>query len=55
MKTELSLIAINTLTLLLGCPLVMTLDPSLKFSQYGYAAWTAQNGFSLGELHTMRR
>jgi hypothetical protein len=45
MKPVLALITIGTLTLLLGCPLVLALDPSLDVSQYAHSAWSFRNGF----------
>jgi len=48
-----ALITISTLTLLLGCPLVLALDPSLEVSQYGHTAWTARDGFSVGAIFAM--
>ncbi len=53
MKAVLALITISTLTLLLGCPLVLALDPSLEVSQYGHTAWTARDGFSVGAIFAM--
>ncbi len=53
MKPALALITIGTLTLLLGCPLVLALDPSLEVSQYGHTAWTVRDGFSLANIYAM--
>ena len=53
MKAALALITISTLTLLLGCPLVLALDPSLEVSQYAHTAWTVRDGFSLGNIYAM--
>ena len=41
------------LTLLLGAVPALALDPSLEVSQYGHAAWTARNGFSVGAIFAM--
>ena len=46
MKAALALITIGSLTLLLGSPGALALDPSLDVSQYGHTAWTARDGFS---------
>src|SRR5271157_2042363 len=53
MKAALALITISTLTLLLGCPLVLALNPSLDVSQYAHTAWTARDGFSVGAIFAM--
>ncbi len=53
MKAALALITIITLTFLLGSPLALALDPSLDISQYGLTAWTARDGFSLGNIYAM--
>jgi signal transduction histidine kinase/ligand-binding sensor domain-containing protein len=53
MKAALALITISMLTLLLGCPLVLALDPSRDVSQYGHTAWTARDGFSVGAIFAM--
>src|ERR1700757_5040409 len=53
MKVALAIIAISMLTLLLGCPLVLALDPSLDISQYGHTAWTGRDRFSVGAIFAM--
>ena len=53
MKAGLALIAISTLSLLLGTAPVLALNPSLDVSQYGHTAWTARDGFSLGTIFAM--
>lgn len=53
MKAALALITISTLTLLLECPPVLALDPSLNLSQYGHTAWTARDGVSVGAIFAM--
>jgi ligand-binding sensor domain-containing protein len=35
------------------CPFAFALDPSLEVSQYAHTAWTARDGFSLGNIYTM--
>src|ERR1700730_3931097 len=53
MKSALAFIAIGSLMLLLGtCP-ARALDPSLEISQYGHTAWTARDGFSLGNIYAI--
>ena len=53
MKPALTLMTISALTLLLGCPLVLALDPSLEVSQYAHTAGTIRDGFSLGNIYAM--
>jgi signal transduction histidine kinase/ligand-binding sensor domain-containing protein len=53
MKPALALITISTLILLLGCPLVLALDPSLDVSQYARTTWRVRNGFSVGSIFAM--
>jgi signal transduction histidine kinase/ligand-binding sensor domain-containing protein len=53
MKSALALITISILTLLLGCPLALGLDPSLDVSQYAHTVWTVRDGFSLGNVYAM--
>src|SRR5271167_4030667 len=53
MKPALALITIGTLTLLLGCPLVLALDPSLDLSQYAHSAWFFRNGFLNGAVYAI--
>ncbi len=53
MKAALALVTISTLTLLIGSPAVLALDPSLEVSQYGHTAWTARDGFSVGAIFAM--
>ena len=53
MKAALALITICSLTLLLGSPGALALDPSLDISQYAHTAWTSRNGFSLGNVFAM--
>ena len=48
--SALALITISTLSLLLGTPPVLALNPSMEASQYGHTAWTARDGFSLGAI-----
>jgi len=55
MRAALALITISTCTLLLGCPLVLALDPSLEVSQFGHTAWTARDGLSLGAIDAMAK
>jgi signal transduction histidine kinase/ligand-binding sensor domain-containing protein len=50
---KMAAIAISTLTLVLGSAPLLALDPSLDISQYGHAAWTAPNGFSVGAIFAM--
>src|SRR6185369_11760288 len=51
MKPALTLMTISTLTLLLGCSLVLALDPSLEASPYARTAWKVRDGFSLGDMY----
>src|SRR6185295_12823840 len=44
---------IGALSLLLEAAPALALDPSLEVSQYGHAAWTARNGFSVGAIFAM--
>ena len=53
MKAALALITIGSLTLLLGSPGALALDPSLDISQYAHSAWTARDGFSVGAIFAM--
>src|ERR1700758_813335 len=53
MKAGLALITISTLSLLLGSPPVLALNPSLDVSQYAHTAWTVRDGFSLGTIFAM--
>ncbi len=53
MKSALALITISTISLLLGAAPVLALDPSRETSQYGHTAWTARDGFSLGNIYAM--
>jgi signal transduction histidine kinase/ligand-binding sensor domain-containing protein len=53
MKAALAFITICSLTLLLGSPGALALDPSLDISQYAHSAWTSRNGFSLGNVFAM--
>ena len=53
MKPALTLMTISTLTLLLGCSLVLALDPSLEVSQYAHTARTIRDGFSPGNIYAM--
>jgi signal transduction histidine kinase/ligand-binding sensor domain-containing protein len=53
MKAGLALITICTLSLLLGSPPVLALNPSLDISQYAHNAWTVREGFSLGTIFAM--
>ncbi|MBV8437614.1 MAG: ATP-binding protein [Silvibacterium sp.] len=50
MKSTLAIIAISTLTFLLGSSSVLALDPSLEVSQYAHTAWTFRDGFSVGNI-----
>ena len=50
---KMAAITIITLTLFLGSPPLLALDPSLDVSQYGHTAWTARNGFSVGAIFAM--
>ena len=50
MKAGLTLLTISTLSLLLGTPPVLALNPSLDIGQYGHTAWTARDGFSAGTI-----
>ena len=52
MKARLALITIS-MSLLLGTPPVLALNPSLEVSQYGHTAWTIQDGFSLGNIYAI--
>ena len=53
MKAGLTLLTISTLSLLLGTPPVLALNPSLDIGQYGHTAWTARDGFSAGTIFAM--
>jgi signal transduction histidine kinase/ligand-binding sensor domain-containing protein len=53
MKSFLALVAIGTLNLLLRPSPVLALDPSLDVSQYAHTAWTARDGFSLGNIYAI--
>src|SRR5271157_1008901 len=53
MKAGLTLLTISTLSLLLGTPPVLALNPSLDVSQYAHTAWTVRDGFSLGNVYAM--
>ena len=53
MKTALALIAVSTLTFLLGSPLALALNPSIDISQYAHTAWTVRDGFALGNIYAI--
>jgi signal transduction histidine kinase/ligand-binding sensor domain-containing protein len=53
MKASLALIAMSTLSLLLGTPPVLALNPSLDVSQYAHNAWTVRDGFFRGAIYTI--
>ena len=53
MKSALVLITISAVSFLLGAAPALALDPSLEVSQYGHTAWTARDGFSLGNIYAM--
>jgi signal transduction histidine kinase/ligand-binding sensor domain-containing protein len=53
MKPALALITIGSLTLLLGSPGALALDPSLEISQYAHTAWTTRDGFPLGNIYAI--
>ena len=53
MKSARVLITITVFSFLLGAAPVLALDPSLEISQYGHTAWTARDGFSLGNIYAM--
>jgi len=48
-----ALVAITTVTFLLGSTPVLALDPSPDVSQYAHTAWTVRDGFSLGNIYAM--
>ena len=49
MKPAVALVAITTVTFLLGSTPVLALDPSLDVSQYAHTAWTVRDGFFPGQ------
>ena len=51
MKAALALITIGSLSLLLGSPGALALDPEV--GQYGHTAWTVQDGFAVGAIFAM--
>ena len=53
MKASLALIAMSTLSLLLGTPPDLALNPSLDVSQYAHNAWTVRDGFFRGAIYTI--
>ena len=53
MKAALALITIGSLTLLLGSPGALALDPSLEISQYARTTWRVRDGFSPGNIFAM--
>jgi len=53
MKSARALITISTLTVLLGSPPILALDPSLDISHYAHTSWTARDGFSVGAIFAM--
>ena len=46
-------LALFTVSLLLGTPPVLALNPSLDVTQYAHLAWTARDGFSPGTIFAM--
>src|SRR5271165_2619900 len=52
-QSALARLALGSLTLLVGSPPVLALDPSLDISQYAHTAWTFRNGFLNGAVYTI--
>ena len=52
-RPALALIALSTLNVLLWSFPALALDPSLYVNQYAHTAWTARDGYSLGNIYAM--